>query len=129
MAMSACRPVNIPQPAGTTNPEITARLDCINHLTSLLLTVQAQVSPHKTADSSDGVHLPGVSSPPGQQLALTEDWQLRGFLPLQQSHRQLLFEKQDVQVCTSLVYIVYTLFTHCAVLHPKQKSCCQYALL
>jgi len=90
--------VNIPQPVGTTDPEVAARLDCINHLTTLLLTLQTQVSPHQTADGSNGGHLPGASRPSGQQFALTEDWQLRGFLPLQQSHRQLLFEKQDVQV-------------------------------
>ncbi|KAL0041131.1 hypothetical protein WJX77_005802 [Trebouxia sp. C0004] len=89
-------PVNIPQPVGTTDPEVAARLDCINHLTSLLLTLQAQATSHKS-DGSDGGHVPGVSSPSGQQFALTEDWQLRGFLPLQQSHHQLVFEKQDVQ--------------------------------
>ncbi|KAL0046021.1 hypothetical protein WJX82_011659 [Trebouxia sp. C0006] len=90
-------PVNIPQPVGTTDPEIAARLDCINHLTSLLLTLQTQVSPHKPADCSNGGHLLGASSPSGQQFALTEDWQLRGFLPLQQSHCKLIFEKQEVQ--------------------------------
>ena len=95
--------MNIPQPVGTTDPEVAARLDCINHLTTLLLTLQTQVIPHKAADDSDGGHLAGASSPSGQQFALPEDWQLRGFLPLQQSHRQLVFEKQDVQVCTYLV--------------------------
>ncbi|KAL0043652.1 hypothetical protein WJX79_010938 [Trebouxia sp. C0005] len=90
-------PVNIPQPVGTADPEVAARLDCINHLTSLLPTLQAQASPHRTADGSDVDYLPGLSSQSGQQFALTEDWQLRGFLPLQQSHCQLLFEKQDVQ--------------------------------
>ena len=100
MVMSPCRPVNIAQPVGTTDPEVAARLDCINHLTTLLPILQAQVSPHKPADGSEGGYMPSVSSPSGQHFALTEDWQLRGFLPLQQSHRQLVFEKQDVQVCT-----------------------------
>ncbi len=107
--MSACRPVNIPQPVGATDPEVAARLDCINHLTTLLLTLQAQVSPHQTADGSDGGHLAGASSPSGQQFALSEDWQLRGFLPLEQSHRQLVFEKQDDQVCTYVMQTVHLL--------------------
>jgi len=109
--------VNIPQPVGTTDPEIAARLDCINHLTTLLPTLQAQVSPHQTADGSDGGHLPGVGSPSGQQFALTEDWQLRGFLPLQQSHRQLVFEKQDVQVIGT-----HCLHTALSCIHSKIRQ-------
>jgi len=82
---------------GTTDPEVAARLDCVNHLITLSTTLQA-LSP--AVNSTNGIkEAAHAASQAGQQIALAEDWQLRGFLPLQQCHSQLVFEHTAVQVC------------------------------
>ena len=83
-----------------TDPEIAARLDCVNHLTALFSCLQALALGNMKGSpaSSKGTE----ALPKGQQMALTEDWQLQGFLPLQQCHSKLLFERQDLQVSSDL---------------------------
>ena len=100
LLVSGCSPVNVPQPGGTPDQEVLARLECVTQLTSLLPILQAQAHCHSRPSGVGGVGPQGGSSPSDQQFALTEDWQLRGFLPLQQRHNQLVFEKQDIQVCS-----------------------------
>ena len=85
----------MPQPVGIVDPEMAARLDCINNLTALLPSLQSQSKVSNTSAHERGKR----TQPPGQQFALAEDWQLRGFLPLQQCHEKLMFEKPEaVQV-------------------------------
>lgn len=85
----------MPQPVGITDPETAARLDCVNRLSALLPDLQMQTQ-------RVGIQSHQHGKPGGQQRALAEDWQLRGFLPLQQCHERLIFEKQEVQVITGL---------------------------
>lgn len=91
-----CRPVNVPQPVGMTDPEMAARLDCINHLTALLPSLQSQTQRSGNQAQPQGKHSP----PARQQFALAEDWQLQGFLPLQQCHEKLVFEKAEAAQVT-----------------------------
>lgn len=86
-----CRPVNVPQPVGIPDPEMAARLDCVNHLTALLPCLQSQTQGSGTQAQPQGIN----SQLPRQQFALAEDWQLQGFLPLQQCHEKLVFEKAE----------------------------------
>lgn len=89
--------MNVPQPVGVTDPEMAARLDCVNHLTALLPSLQVQTQGNDTQAHAQGNH----ARQTGQQLALAEDWQLRGFLPLQQCHEKLVFERQEAPKVTA----------------------------
>ena len=96
----------MPQPVGTTDPELASRLECINQLTALLPSLHL----YADASGSSRSHTSGTQPQTkgtqalskgkealskGRQLALTEDWQLQGFLPLQQCHGKLNFERRD----------------------------------
>lgn len=87
----------MPQPVGITDPEMAARLDCVNHLTALLPSLQSQTQGSGTQAQPQGKH----SQPGRQQFALAEDWQLQGFLPLQQCHEKLVFEKPEAAQVTA----------------------------
>ena len=99
----------MPKPVGITDPEMAARLDCINHLFALLPELQTQA--HR---GSIRTHPQG--EPGGQRRALAEDWQLRGFLPLQQCHERLTFEKQEAQAQVTACYKLHSL-VHPAIHH------------
>ena len=87
----------MPQPVGITDPEMAARLDCVNHLTALLPSLQSQ-----NHGSGNQAHQQGkCGQSAGHQFALAEDWQLRGFLPLQQCHEKLVFEKPEAAQVTA----------------------------
>ena len=100
--LACCRPVNVPQPVGTTDPEVAVRLECVNQLTALLPSLHLYAGPKGSGTSHIGIQVQPNSSQAqskGRQLALTEDWQLQGFLPLQQCQEKLVFDRQDeVQV-------------------------------
>ena len=87
----------MPQPVGITDPEMAARLDCVNHLTALLPSLPSQIHGSDTQAHQQGkcVQLAG------HHFALAEDWQLRGFLPLQQCHEKLVFEKPEAAQVTA----------------------------
>ena len=104
--IACCRPVNVPQPVGITDPEMAARLDCINHLSALLPELQTQA--HR-----GGIQTHPQGKPGGQRRALAEDWQLRGFLPLQQCHERLTFEQQEAQAQVTACYKLH------ALVHPS----------
>lgn len=106
---ACCRPVNVPQPVGVTDPEMAARLECINHLVALLPDLQSQTQRHATQS-----HQGNPALLAGQQPALAEDWQLRGFLPLQQCHDRLTFEKQEA--CHTLTSAIHVSIRLCSLL-------------
>ena len=76
---------------------MAARLDCVNNLTALLPSLQSKIQGSNTSAHQQGKH----TWPAGRHLALAEDWQLRGFLPLQQCHEKLLFEKPEAAQVTA----------------------------
>lgn len=89
--------MNVPQPVSITDPEMAARLDCVNHLAALLPSLLSHTQGSVSQAHQQGKHVQLA----GQQFALAEDWQLRGFLPLQQCHEKLVFEKPEAAQVTA----------------------------
>ena len=102
-----CSPVNVPQPANRTNPEAAAQLLCLEGLTALYRAVHSQVQQNSSSGSANALGLQPES-------ALADDFQLRGFLPLQPCHDKLNFDKPQAleQVsCSFLTTICCKQFT------------------